>query len=311
MRNRPTLEELVVVQDKFRLPLPIYVEKDWFVVKALAAIAGVDAGPFQLVFQGGTALSRAHRLIGRMSEDVDIKIVSAAEQPRAAYRKLREDVTTALLEAGFVFDPKNEDHRRVMYESEYVLFQLPYEPVAGTEEGGLRPGIQIEISAWPMRRAPETKPVSSFVAEAFGDRPELEAFLCAAPVETAAEKFVALTRRAGAELAGLRNGRDPTLVRHIYDLHLIARHVDQEDAAALVIDLLKDEAALRGDRYPAYKADPLAESLRTVAGIASDAQFASEYAAFTRRMVYGEQPSFEDAIASLRLFAERVRRSSA
>lgn len=48
--------------------------KDWYVVKALAAISTADTAPFQLVFGGGTALSRAHRLIRRMSEDVDLKI---------------------------------------------------------------------------------------------------------------------------------------------------------------------------------------------------------------------------------------------
>ena len=41
---------------------------------------------------------------------------------------------------------------------------------------------------------------------------------CVALAETVAEKFVALTRRAGAELADAGRPRDPTLVRHIYDL---------------------------------------------------------------------------------------------
>jgi Nucleotidyl transferase AbiEii toxin, Type IV TA system len=49
----------------------LLAEKDFYVVKALAAIAAVDnkeALHVRLVFGGGTALSRAHRLIRRMSE---------------------------------------------------------------------------------------------------------------------------------------------------------------------------------------------------------------------------------------------------
>jgi predicted nucleotidyltransferase component of viral defense system len=46
------------------------------IVKALAAINTADVKPFRLVFSGGTALSRAHRLTRRMSEDIDLKIVS-------------------------------------------------------------------------------------------------------------------------------------------------------------------------------------------------------------------------------------------
>jgi len=78
LSDKPTLEELLEVQEHFGLPGPALVEKDWHVVKALAAIATVDTGDFRLVFGGGTALSRAYKLTKRMSEDVDLKIVSAA-----------------------------------------------------------------------------------------------------------------------------------------------------------------------------------------------------------------------------------------
>src|SRR6266581_1995289 len=64
----PTLEQLLEVQEHFGLPGPALVEKDWYVVKALAALAAVDTGDFRLVFGGGTALSRAYKLTKRMSE---------------------------------------------------------------------------------------------------------------------------------------------------------------------------------------------------------------------------------------------------
>ena len=54
---------------QFNLPHEALVEKDWL-VRALAAIGAADKGPFQLIFQGGTSLSRAHRVIERMSEDI-------------------------------------------------------------------------------------------------------------------------------------------------------------------------------------------------------------------------------------------------
>jgi hypothetical protein len=69
------LRELLEVQAFFGLPSPALVEKDLYVVKALAAIAGIETAPLRLVFGGGTALSRAHRLVRRMSEDIDLRIV--------------------------------------------------------------------------------------------------------------------------------------------------------------------------------------------------------------------------------------------
>ena len=76
MPDKPSLQDLLEVQRNFNLPSPILVEKDWYVVRALAAINTADVKPFRLVFSGGTALSRAHRLIRRMSEDIALSTIS-------------------------------------------------------------------------------------------------------------------------------------------------------------------------------------------------------------------------------------------
>src|ERR1700729_3176041 len=104
--DKPSLQDLLEVQRYFDLPSPALVEKDCYVVRAPAAINTADVKPFRLVFSGGTALSRAHRLTRRMSEDIDLKIVSDEPRSRAELRTLRDTVTSALLDAGFEFDPE-------------------------------------------------------------------------------------------------------------------------------------------------------------------------------------------------------------
>lgn len=266
MSDRPTLDQLLEVQEHFGLPSPTLVEKDWYVVKALAAVASVDTGDCRLVFGGGTALSRAHKLTTRMSEDVDLKIVRDRAPTRGELRKLRKKITDALLGAGFVFDRENQDHRVTMHQGRYTKYQLPYEPLA-EGKGILRPSVQIETSVWPLRRDPVEKPVSSFIAEAYGREAELPKIPCSSVLETAAEKFVALTWRAGSELAGLREERDPTLVRHIYDLHMIRGRYDVKEVATLACEVMLADAEIRGDNFPAWKMDPLGETLRAVEGI--------------------------------------------
>ena len=64
------------VADFFGLPGTAPVAKDFHVVRAIRVLAALDAAPFALVFGGGTALARAHRLVRRMSEDVAFKIVA-------------------------------------------------------------------------------------------------------------------------------------------------------------------------------------------------------------------------------------------
>jgi hypothetical protein len=47
--DKPTLDEFIEVQRRFRLREPAHAEKDWYVVKALAAVAATDKGPLKLV----------------------------------------------------------------------------------------------------------------------------------------------------------------------------------------------------------------------------------------------------------------------
>lgn len=310
MSDRPTLEQLLEVQEYFGLPAPALVEKDWYVIKALAAVAAVDTGDFRLVFGGGTALSRAYRLTKRMSEDVDLKIVREKAPSRGELRGLRTDITDALLAAGFAFDPENENHRRVMYEGRYTKYQLPYQAVA-EGKGILRPDVLIETSVWPLRRDAVEKPVISFIAEAHGQEPEVPRIACSSLLETAAEKLVGLTWRAGSELAGLRDMRDPTLIRHIYDLHVIRDHYDAAEVATLALDVMKADANMRGDKFPAWQKEPLGETLRAIEGIPKDKVFVDGYANFLRDMVYGEGPDFNTAMASLKTLGDHLKKHQA
>jgi predicted nucleotidyltransferase component of viral defense system len=310
LSDKPTLEELLEVQEHFGLPGPALVEKDWHVVKALAAIATVDTGDFRLVFGGGTALSRAYKLTKRMSEDADLKIVCDKTPSRATLRTLRSAITDALLGAGFVFDPENEDHRVSMYKGRYTKYQLPYKPVA-KGKGILRPDVQIETAVFPLRREAVDKPVISFIAEAYGRVPELPKIACSSVLETAAEKFVALTWRAGSELAGVRKARDPTLVRHIYDLHMIREHYDAAAVATLAHEVMLTDAQTRGDKFPAWQKDPLGETLRAIEGIPKDKVFIDGYANFQRDMVYGDKPDFSAAVGTLNTLAGHLKKGAA
>ncbi len=69
------------IVDFFGLVGTAPVIKDFHVVRAIGVIAALDAAPFSLVFGGGTALARAHKIVRRMSEDIDFKIVPREGAP--------------------------------------------------------------------------------------------------------------------------------------------------------------------------------------------------------------------------------------
>ena len=127
-------------------------------------------------------------------------------------------------------------------------------------------------------------------------------------LETAADKFVGLTRRAGAELAGL-DEPDPTLVRHLHDLHALREH--PADVAALAREMMLADAEAYGNQFPAYRESPMRETLRAVEGLAADRGYARRYGEFRRLMVYGSEVEYEACIGtwslSGRLTASRMR----
>jgi len=73
-----------------------------------------------------------------------------------------------------------------------------------------------------------------------------------------------LTRRAAAEIAEAGGPRDPTLVRHVYDLHVIRAHYDATEVAALAREIMPHDAEVFGKQFPAYRANPMVETLRAV-----------------------------------------------
>jgi hypothetical protein len=145
-------DDLGPVVDFFGLPSKASVAKDFHVVRAIRATLSVDAAPFTLIFGGGTALARAHKLVRRMSEDVDFKIVPRASAPvsrnglRRELGRLGDKVTQALQDAGFLFDPTDQARLRSQNENRYTVWQLPYDSADGAGQGvGLRLTLRIGV----------------------------------------------------------------------------------------------------------------------------------------------------------------------
>jgi predicted nucleotidyltransferase component of viral defense system len=301
---------LRTVADYFGLVGTAPVEKDLHVVRAIRAVTSIDASPFTLVFGGGTALARAHKIVRRMSEDVDFKIVPRPSTPisrnglRRALGRLGDQVTQSLLDAGFVFDPKDNACKHSQNENRYTAWQIPYDSVGGAGQG-LRPTIQIELTYASLRLPAVTLPVSSFVAEAYQHPPEMPALPCVSVIQTAAEKLVALTRRTAMDLAGLSRGTDLALVRHIYDLHLMRDLVDHGAVAEMAKEIAASDAAEFRNQYPAYHADSAGETRKALDALRTDPVHRARYTAFVADMAYGEKAEFDDAMSTVTDLAAR------
>ncbi|MCA0294148.1 MAG: nucleotidyl transferase AbiEii/AbiGii toxin family protein [Actinobacteria bacterium] len=77
--------------------LPLAVEKDYWVCRALRAIT--TGFPGEVVFKGGTSLEKL-RIIQRFSEDLDLLVIGDYGSGRAAERALKTMLLTAAVETG-------------------------------------------------------------------------------------------------------------------------------------------------------------------------------------------------------------------
>ena len=82
---------------------------------------------------------------------------------------------------------------------------------------------------------------------------------------------------------------------------------DAAEVASLAHDVMKEDAATRGDRFPAWQKDPLGETLRAIEAIPKDKVFVEGYANFQRDMVYGDKLDFTTAMGTLNALADHLK----
>lgn len=284
--------------------VPGLVEKDWHVVRAIRVLAALDHGEARPVFSGGTSLSIGWGLIKRFSEDIDFKIIAPAAATSAAARTqrraYREKVIAALSSAEFqlVNDPQ------VGNESRYFFADFAY-PTQFNPEPGLRAHLRLEMTFDSPALSPVARPIQSIVSRAQKSPPEVPAFDCVDPVETAANKLSALAWRVCVRERGAQ-GDDPTIIRHLHDLAALEQYANSAPAFMGVLrDSLAVDSGRGGGRAPQ---DPIERINRMLELLGADSLWAREYDEFVRNVSFAspdEVISFSKALGAVRRLADQ------
>ena len=86
------------------------IEKDYYVTMFLKLL--VEKQP-QIIFKGGTSLSKCHKLIKRFSEDIDLNLNSETRPTEGQRRHLKENIISTISNFGFeLTNPDNVKSRR-------------------------------------------------------------------------------------------------------------------------------------------------------------------------------------------------------
>jgi len=174
------------------------LEKDFMVTDALAAIASINNPDFDLIFCGGTCLSKAYSLLERVSEDVDIKASPKASgalsksKIRSSMSKLKVDLELALNSAGFKSEFISRDAQD---NNNFIEFDIQYSTHLAVSPG-MRANLKLEV-CYSRFRAPKQDKAITLLFDSLAGRNTGPSFMvpCVDLNEALAEKLITLPRR--------------------------------------------------------------------------------------------------------------------
>lgn len=212
----------------------VAVEKDWWVSVALKALFQTSCAS-DLLFKGGTSLSKGWNLIERFSEDIDISIdhtfFGTEPQNNTQLKKLRKKSRkyihdTLSIELGEQLEKMGitnyqvenitiDGGRSIDTDSDPTVIHLNYESVLESEIPYITPRIKIEISCLSMREPSEEKEISSLIYANYPKQDDEIIFTVktVSPSRTFLEKIFLLNEEFQKETP-----RTMRMSRHLYDI---------------------------------------------------------------------------------------------
>lgn len=275
------------------------------VTDALAQIVKINNPDFDLIFCGGTCLSKAYGLLERVSEDVDIKASPKSSgaltnsKVKSSMSKLKVDIELALNNAGFKseFITQNAKDR-----NNFIEFDVEYSTHFEVSPG-MRANLKLEVSYSPLRAPKQNKAIGLLFDSLAGMNtgPNF-AMPCVDLSEALAEKLITFPRRLALSMAKVDEKLDTALVRHLYDVYQITQKnpsiltKDLNKLSTLVNQVIERDAQDFANQHSTFVNDPLGEIHKAMEHAKSDEKTKETYDEFIRVMVYDKNtPSFEDA----------------
>lgn len=297
--NQKDWDELVARAAKRYSLAEAFVVKDYFIYLALKLITRENP---EIVFKGGTCLSKCHNAIARFSEDVDLglEVERATEGQR---KRMKAAVTHAVEKMGLAV--ANLDETRSRREFNKYLIPLP-----STGIGFSSDTLIIETAVMTPASPAVAKTVDSYlyrlcIDEGFHDvvsEYELEPFklITNSTERTFVDKVFAL---CDYYMAG---PIPPRQSRHIYDLYKLSSIISFDKTLAALFDTVRQQ---RKSAHGCPSAQDGVDVSLVLEAIIKEDAYRDDYKNVTTPLLF-EDIMYEEAIGSLRMVSEFMRNHS-
>lgn len=270
------------------------IEKDYYVTLFLKELVSVSP---DIIFKGGTSLSKCYHLIDRFSEDIDLNIETETKPSESRRKHLKSSIVSVIDKLGFTLtNPENVKSRR-----DYNRYIIDYPSVLGASY--LKEMLIVETAvyqrAYPTVRKTAGSLIYDFLsANGFDDFIEqysLEPFELniQSAERTMIDKLYAL---ADYYLAGTTAEHS----RHIYDIYKLLSVVEINDELKKLAVSVADERKPHSRSLSVQNGTDIKAVLQE---IVEKNIYESDYKTITESLLFEPVP-YETAIKSLNTVLE-------
>jgi hypothetical protein len=301
---------------------PFIIEKDWWVVQTLRLITQMDIAE-NIVFKGGTSLSKAWGLIDRFSEDIDLAInreffgfsgdisrTQVGKLKDASSKYISNDFLLSLrktfADAGMkgvelsVVDRKNPDDDPVKIAVTY--------PTVTEYSAYVKPHVLLEIGSRSLMEPSTLRSFRSMIGQEFPNLPFADEDIhirCVNPERTFLEKLFLLHEEHQRPLEKMQiTGKS----RHFYDIYRIAKTdfaskaIADKELYQSIIAHRERFSKLSGVNYASH----FPPNLNPIPPAALMPIWERDYAEIQGQMIAGESVPFEEVMKEIRRIADRL-----
>ena len=314
--QRKSVYESVAI--KVGLPAQV-IEKDFWVTAILQTVFTLPVAK-QLVFKGGTSLSKGWKLIERFSEDIDIAVdpiilgVPEGDLTKKQIKKLRktsslfvleqltpmicEEVQREGLHSFITVDAQPNGEGDNTYPEPRQIY-LHYKSVFDKALTYLRPDVVLEVSARSLIEPTEPIQIKSILGEHLPVLPLTDSVVhTAIPAKTFLEKVFLLHELFSVPRHGMIAEHKS---RHLYDLYVM---MNKDFAKKAVIDdILWESIRHHREIYTSVRdidyTPDVRKRLRLIPREDILDTWRADYDAMKESMIYGNKPSFDELLEGM------------
>lgn len=314
--QRKSVYESVAI--KVGLPAQV-IEKDFWVTAILQTVFTLPVAK-QLVFKGGTSLSKGWKLIERFSEDIDIAVdpiilgVPEGDLTKKQIKKLRKTSSLFVLEQltpmiceevqreglhSFITVDAQPNGEGDNTNPEPRQIYLHYKSVFDKALTYLRPDVVLEVSARSLIEPTEPIQIKSILGEHLPVLPLTDSVIhTAIPAKTFLEKVFLLHELFSVPGHGMIAEHKS---RHLYDLYVM---MNKDFAKKAVIDdILWESIRHHREIYTSVRdidyTPDVRKRLRLIPREDILDTWRADYDAMKESMIYGNKPSFDELLEGI------------